>query len=81
MSLIMHDPQASYRHSLRTVFGDNTQRAIAIKQELLSLKPINQFNTRKWQQNQGASMAMAESLNWKFSGIQKSLSILDKPKM
>ena len=52
-----------------------------IKHNLLNLKPISQFNTRKWQQNQGAGVAMAESLNWKLSELQKPLRTLEKPKL
>jgi len=78
---MIYHPQATYRYSLLTVFGKDTQRAITIKRDLLDLKPISQFNTRKWQQNQGASVAMAESLNWKLGEIRKSLSSLHRPKM
>ena len=67
--------------TLRNEFGDNKARAVDIKQEFLNLKSINQFNSRKWKQNQGASVAMAESLNWKLSEMKKSLPYLRKPKM
>ncbi|KAI0265155.1 hypothetical protein BC834DRAFT_802695, partial [Gloeopeniophorella convolvens] len=67
--------------TLRTEYGDDTIRATGIKQDLLNLKPISQFNSRKWKQNQGASLAMAESLEWKFSEIKKAWSQLQKPKI
>jgi hypothetical protein len=68
-------------YTLRTEFGEDRSRALTIKQELLNLKPINQFNSRKWRHNQGVGVAMAESLNWKLSEVQKSLLNLPKPKM
>jgi hypothetical protein len=74
-------PHTNLRGTLRNEFGDDTTRALGIKQDLLNLKPINQFNTRKWRQNQGASVAMAESLGWKLSEMKKSLPHLRKPKM
>ena len=67
--------------TLRNEFGEDTARAVDIKQELLNLKPIHQFNSRKWKQNQGAGVAMAESLGWKLSEMKKSLPHLRKPKM
>ena len=68
-------------YTLRTEFREDKIRAISIKQEMLNLKPFNQFNTRKWQQNQEVGMAMAESLNWKLNEVQKSFLRLKKPKM
>jgi hypothetical protein len=67
--------------TLRNEFGEDTARAVDIKQEFLNLKSINQFNSRKWKQNQGASVAMAESLGWKLSEMKKLLPNLRKPKM
>ncbi len=81
MSLVIYDSQTVCRYSLRTEYGEDTTRAVSIKQDLLDLKPISQFNSRKWQQNQGASVAMAENLNWKLNEIRKSLFNLRKPKM
>ncbi|KAI0248716.1 hypothetical protein BJV78DRAFT_1276476 [Lactifluus subvellereus] len=85
---LLHKPQASLinmqlflPYTLRTEFGEDTTRAVAIKRELLDLKPISQFNSRKWQQNQGVGVAMAESLNWKLSEIQKSLPNLRNPRI
>jgi hypothetical protein len=68
-------------YTLRTEFREDKMRAITIKQEMLNLKPISQFNSRKWRQNQGVGVAMAESLNWKLSEVQKSFLRLRKPKM
>ena len=48
--------------TLRSEFGEDMLRVMGIKQDLLNLNPISQFNSRKWKQNQGASVAMAESL-------------------
>lgn len=70
-----------FSYTLRTEFREDKIRAISIKQEMLNLKPFNQFNTRKWQQNQGVGVAMAESLNWKLREVQKSFLRLKKPKM
>jgi hypothetical protein len=85
---LLHEPQTGVTNAhlclpgtLRNEFGDDTTRALGIKQDLLNLKPINQFNTRKWRQNQGASVAMAESLGWKLSEMKKSLPHLRKPKI
>jgi len=85
---LFHEPQTGVTdiqlllpYSLRSEYGEDTTRAISIKQDLLDLKPISQFISRKWQQNQGASVAMAESLNWKLNEIRKSLFNLRKPKM
>jgi hypothetical protein len=66
---------------LRTELGEDTTQAVTLKREILDLKPIDQFNSRKWQQNQAVGVAMAESLNWKLSEIQKSLRNLQKPKL
>ena len=74
-------PHTNLSGTLRTEYGEDTARAVGIKQDLLNLKPINQFNSRKWRQNQGASVAMAESLCWKLSEMKKSLPHLRKPKM
>lgn len=66
--------------TLRNEFGEDTTRAVDLKQEWLDLKSIIHFNSRKWKHNQGASVAMAESLGWKLSEIKKSLRNLQKPK-
>lgn len=68
-------------YTLRTVFGEDKLRAVTIKQEMLNLKPISQFNSRKWQQDQSVGVAMAESLKWKLSEVQKSFLSLQRPKM
>ncbi|KAI9513159.1 hypothetical protein F5148DRAFT_1156507 [Russula earlei] len=68
-------------YTLRTEIADDTLRATSIKQDMLNLKPISQFNTRKWRRNQDACVAMAESLNWKISEIRKSTFSLPKPKL
>ncbi|KAH9998391.1 hypothetical protein BJV77DRAFT_750719 [Russula vinacea] len=85
---LLHEPQVGVTnmqlflpYTLRTVFGEDKLRAITIKQQLLNLKPIGQFNSRKWRQNQDVGVAMAESLNWKLSEVQKSLLSLQKPKI
>lgn len=85
---LLHEPQVGATntqlflpYTLRTVFGEDRLRAITIKQQLLSLKPISQFNSRKWRQNPDVGVAMAESLNWKLSEVQKSLLSLQKPKI
>jgi len=66
---------------VRTEYGEDTQRAIGIKHELLNLKPLTQFNSRKWRQNREVGVAMADALNWKFSEIQKSLPNLPRSKI
>ncbi|KAH9049000.1 hypothetical protein EDB84DRAFT_1410083 [Lactarius hengduanensis] len=85
---LLHRPQTGSTNmqlflpgTLRNELGEDTARAVDIKQILLNLKPIDQFNSRKWQENQGASVAMAESLGWKLSEIKKSLPKLEKPKI
>ncbi|KAH9002363.1 hypothetical protein EDB86DRAFT_2827331 [Lactarius hatsudake] len=85
---LLHRPQTGSTNmqlflpgTLRNELGEDTARAVDIKQNLLNLKPIDQFNSRKWQENQGASVAMAESLGWKLSEIKKSLPKLEKPKI
>ncbi|KAI9467246.1 hypothetical protein BJY52DRAFT_57416 [Lactarius psammicola] len=85
---LLHEPQTGSTNmrlflpgTLRNEFGEDTARAVGIKQDFLNLKPINQFNSRKWRQNQGASVAMAESLGWKLSEMKKSLPNLRKPKI
>ncbi|KAI9447796.1 hypothetical protein H4582DRAFT_2068384 [Lactarius indigo] len=85
---LLHGPQTGSANmqlylpgTLRNELGVDTSRAVDIKQDLLNLKPIDQFNSRKWQENQGASVAMAESLGWKISEIKKSLPKLGKPKI
>ena len=80
-ALITTDPYASFSYTLRTVFGEDKLRAVTIKQELLKLKPISQFNSRKWRQDQSVGVVMAESLKWKLSEVQKSFLGLQKPKM
>ncbi|KAH9035881.1 hypothetical protein EDB85DRAFT_2211533, partial [Lactarius pseudohatsudake] len=83
---LLHRPQTGSTNmqsflpgTLRNELGEDTARALEITQNLLNLKPIDQFNSHKWQENQGTSVAMAESLGWKLSEIKKSLSKLEKP--
>ncbi|KAH9031145.1 hypothetical protein EDB85DRAFT_2243135, partial [Lactarius pseudohatsudake] len=83
---LLHRPQTGSTNmqlflpgTLRNELGEDTARAVEITQNLLNLKPIDQFNSHKWQENQGTSVAMAESLGWKLSEIKKSLSKLEKP--
>ncbi|KAH9044046.1 hypothetical protein EDB83DRAFT_2295197 [Lactarius deliciosus] len=85
---LLHRPQTGSTNmqlflpgTLRNELGEDTERAVVITQNLLNLKPIDQFNSHKWQENQGASVAMAESLGWKLSEIKKLLSKLEKPEI
>jgi len=79
--LAIADVQLFLPYTLRTVFGEDKVRAITIKQELLNLKPISQFNSRKWRQDQSVGVAMAESLKWKLNEVQKSFLSLQRPKI
>ncbi|KAH9046713.1 hypothetical protein EDB84DRAFT_1264688 [Lactarius hengduanensis] len=72
-------PHTNLSGTLRNELGEDTARAVEITQNLLNLKPIDQFNSHKWQEDQGTSVAMAESLGWKLSEIKKSLSKLENP--
>ncbi|KAH8986680.1 hypothetical protein EDB92DRAFT_2020747 [Lactarius akahatsu] len=86
---LLHRPQTGSTNmqlflpgTLRNELGEDTAQAVDITQNLLNLKPIDQFNSHKWQENQGTSLAMAESLGWKLvSEIKKSLSKFEQWKM